>query len=223
MTKNVSRLLLAATSLAAAWACPAPAAERNLQQTEQQCHDYSIGADAQIAACTPLISLYGDAIENTRIAAVTFLTRGTAYAIKGDRERAMADYREAIRRDSIPLDAGMREPLLLNDRCWARAIAMIDLDAALADCNEALKLRPDFSPARDSRAFLHLKRGELKDAIADYDAVLKESPQNYYSMFGRGVARVRSGDRAGGNAEIAAAVAAQKGLREEFAAYGVTP
>jgi tetratricopeptide (TPR) repeat protein len=199
------------------------AAQLNFQETEQRCHDYTIGADAQIAACTPLIGLYGDAVENTGLSALTFLTRGTAYGVKGDRERAMADYREAVRRDSIPLDTGTLEPLLLNDRCWARTIAMIELDAALADCNEALMLRPEFTPARDSRAFLHFKRGEFRDALADYEAVLKAMPMNYYSMFGRGITKLRLGDSAGGNADIAAAVVAEKGIREEFAAYGVNP
>jgi hypothetical protein len=81
---------------------------------------------------------------------------------------------------------------------------------------------PDFMPARDSRAFLHLKRGEFREALTDYEVVLKDAPMNYYSMFGRGVTKLRLGDRAG-NADIAAAVAAEKGLKEEFAAYGVTP
>lgn len=215
--------LLYAAAVLTAWTPSLFAAQLSLQETEQRCHDYTIGADAQIAACTPLIRLYGDSIENTGISALTFLARGTAYAVKGDRERAAADYREAIRRDSIPLDAGMKEPLLLNDRCWARAIAMIDLDAALADCNEALRLRPDFTPARDSRAFLHLKRGHFRDALADYDAVLKEMPMNYYSLFGRGITKLRLGDRTGGNADITAAVSSEKGIKEEFAAYGVTP
>jgi tetratricopeptide (TPR) repeat protein len=219
----MKRVLFAAAALSAAWVPSLFAAQFNLQETEQRCHDYTIGADAQIAACTPLIRLYGEAIENAGLSAVTFLTRGTAYSVKGDRDRAMADYKEAIRRDSIPLDAGTREPILLNDRCWARAIAMIDLDAALADCNEALRLRPEFTPARDSRAFLNLKRGVFRDALTDYDAVLKEMPMNSYSLYGRGVTKLRLGDRAGGNADIATAVAAEKGIRQEFAAYGVTP
>lgn len=215
-------LFAAAAWIAVAQISSLSAAQLNYQETEQRCHDYTINPDTQIAACTSLLGLYGNAVENTGLSALTYLGRGTAYAKKGDRERAMTDYREAIRRDSIPLDSGMRDVLLLNDRCWARAIAMIELDAALADCNEALKAMPDFMPARDSRAFLHLKRGEFREALTDYEVVLKDAPMNYYSMFGRGVTKLRLGDRTG-NADIAAAVAAEKGLKEEFAAYGVTP
>jgi hypothetical protein len=86
-----------------------------------------------------------------------------------------------------------------------------------------LRLRPGFAAALDSRAFLQLKRGNTQEALADYEAVLKESPNDSYSIFGRGVAKLRLGDTAGGNADIAAAVGMEKGLREEFAAYGLLP
>lgn len=205
------------------WATGGQAAERGPAEFLQQCSDYLVPADEQITGCTQLIASYGQDISTLGVRGVAYLARGTAHARKGERDSATADYREAIRLDSILLDGGAMEPLLYNDRCWARAIAMIDLDAALADCNTALRLVPGFSAALDSRAFLHLRREQFRDAIADYDAVLKDSPMNFYSLFGRGVAKLRLGDSTGGNADLSAAVAAQAGIREEFAAYGVTP
>jgi tetratricopeptide (TPR) repeat protein len=199
------------------------AADVNPRDLERGCHDYTATAASQIAACTPLIPLYGDKIETIGIKALAHLARATAYARSGDQARAAADYREAIRLDTIPIEAGSMEALLYNDRCWVRAIAMIELDLALADCNAAIRLRPNFTAALDSRAFLHLKRGDYKEALADYDAALKDSPMDAYSIFGRGVAKLRSGDMAGGNADIEAAVALERGLREEMAAYGVMP
>jgi tetratricopeptide (TPR) repeat protein len=215
--------VVAAIALALPFSLHAAERPPTPQEMEARCGDYTIAADDQIAACTRLLPLYGDNIANIGVRAVAMLSRGAAHARKGDKELALADYKEAIRLDSQPLDKGATEPLLFNDRCWARAVAMIELDAALADCNQALKLRSGFTPALDSRAFLRLRQGRYKDAITDYDAVIKDVPKDPYSLFGRGVAKLKSGDRAGGDADIAAAVALQKGMREEFAAYGVMP
>jgi tetratricopeptide (TPR) repeat protein len=51
-----------------------------------------------------------------------------------------------------------------------------DLQAALKDCNEALRLRPNFVDALDSRGLVNLKSGQTKNAIADFDAALKINP-----------------------------------------------
>jgi tetratricopeptide (TPR) repeat protein len=212
-------------ALAALLACAHPvfAADANPADLERRCHDYTLSASDQAASCTQLIPFYGDAIERLGVKALAYLARGTAYRRNGDAMRAETDFRETIRLDSIPLDAGSKEALLYNDRCWARAIAGFETELAFADCNEAIMLRPNFTAALDSRAFLQLKRGQYREALTDYDAVLKESPKDPYSLFGRGITKLKSGDATGGNADITAANALQPGLREEFAAYGVTP
>lgn len=192
------------------------------QQIERSCHDYALPAPEQVSACTTLIGLYGDATAARGLLALAYLARGTAHVRTGDRALAQPDYLEAIRLDSIPIDSGERDVPLYNDRCWARAVAMIDLDAALADCNEALRMRPDFVPALDSRAFVHMRGGRFREAITDYDAAIKGIPLDPYSLFGRGIAKMRVGDTAGGQADIAASKAVQD-VTAEFAAYGLTP
>jgi len=201
-------------------ATPAPQADP--QQVERSCHDYALLATEQVEACTALIGLYGSATANRGLLALAYLARGTAHMRSGDRTRAEPDYREAIRLDSIPIDSGEREVPVYNDRCWARAVAMMDLDAALADCNEALRLRPDFVPALDSRAFVHMRGGRFQEAIADYDAALKGSPRDPYSLYGRGIAKMRVGDAEGARADIAASKDVQD-VAPEFSAYGFTP
>jgi tetratricopeptide (TPR) repeat protein len=143
-----------------------------------------------------------------------FSNRGIAWRHKGDFERAVADYDEAIRLDP-------REPDYWNNRCWARATANRDLQQALADCNEALRLKPDEANTMDSRAFVYLRLDRLDEAIADYDAVLKINPKLPASLYGRGLARLRKGDTANGDADVGAAKAMQAGVAEEFARYGV--
>jgi regulator of sirC expression with transglutaminase-like and TPR domain len=60
-------------------------------------------------------------------------------------------------------------------------------------------------------------------AIADYEAALKVDPKQAASLFGRGVARLRMGDVAGGNADIAAAIAIDNTIAERLAKRGVVP
>jgi len=199
---------------------PAPLADP--QQIERSCHNYGMPAPNQIEACTSLIGLYGDVTANRGLLALAYLARGTAHLRAGEQALAQPDYLEAIRLDSLPIDSGERDVTLYNDRCWARAVGMIDLDAALADCNEALRLRPDFVPALDSRAFVHMRGGRFREAITDYDAAIKGIPQDPYSLYGRGIAKIRTGDTAGGRADIEASKAVQD-VTAEFTAYGLTP
>ena len=212
-------LALFASALAAPLT-PAHAAPLNPQEVERRCNDYTIAPAQQIASCTSILGLYGIAAGNQGLAAVAHLARGTAYARSGDMARAAGDYREAIRIDGLAI-AGQKDAVFYNDRCWARSVAMIELDTALTDCNEALRLMPGFAAALDSRAFLHLKQGQFREAIADYDAALKAIPKDPYSLYGRGIAKSRLGDSAGAKADIAAGTSLQKGIVEEFAAYGV--
>ena len=147
--------------------------------------------------------------------ALTYNNRGAAYVADGDFDRAIADFNEAIR-----LDPKYAEPF--NQRCYVLAITG-QAQQALADCDESMRLRPfDDADALDSRGFAHLKRGEFDSAIVDYDAALKHHPTTASSLYGRGVAKLRNGDRAGGGADIAAAKAIQADIADQFSRIGVT-
>jgi hypothetical protein len=58
-------------------------------------------------------------------------------------------------------------PLGFDGRCWARALAGVDLDAALADCNRAIELSRYDAIAYQDRAIVWFKRGELSKVIFD--------------------------------------------------------
>lgn len=91
----------------------------------------------------------------------------------------------------------------------------------MADCNEALRLRPSDASTLDSRGFAHLKAGQLDAAIVDYEAALKADPKLYTSLYGRGVARSRKGDKPGGESDIASAKALRSNVADDFAKWGV--
>ena len=108
-------------------------------------------------------------------------------------------------------------------RCWVRAISPGQTQQALADCNAALKIKPDAADVLDTRGFVYLKLGQTDNAIKDYDAALKLDQKLAGSLYGRGLAKTRKGDRNGGTADIAAAKAIKSDIAEEFARYGLRP
>jgi len=86
------------------------------------CGSDTLSADAALAACTRLIAsgrYFGAGL------AIAFTNRGRAYEKKGDHDRAIADYSEAIRLN--PKDA-----MAFNNRGVAYK-AKGDLDRATAD------------------------------------------------------------------------------------------
>lgn len=143
-----------------------------------------------------------------------FHSRGYAYYRTDKFDDAIADFSQVIRLD--PLDASA-----LNGRCWLRAIVGRDLQGALEDCDESLRLRANDAQTLDSRGFTCLKLGQFNHAIADYNAALALQPNQAESLFGRGAAKLKKGDTQAGSADIAEAKARDPGITQEFAKYGV--
>jgi tetratricopeptide (TPR) repeat protein/predicted aspartyl protease len=109
---------------------------------------------------------------------------------------------------------------LLNARCFARALANVDLDLALADCNRAIRegARADWL---DSRGLVYFRKGSFAAAISDYDAALKTNPRQVWSLFMRGLAKIALGQADAGKADQVAARAIEPDISDEVAAYGI--
>jgi tetratricopeptide (TPR) repeat protein len=113
-------------------------------------------------------------------------------------------------------------PVLLNNRCWLRALWGKDLPVALVDCDLSLKEKQ--APATlDSRGLVYFRLGRFDDAIADYDSALKLHPQLPSSLFGRGMAKLRSGAKDAAAVDLAAARQVDPKVEVQFADYGVKP
>ena len=97
--------------------------------------------------------------------------RAAAFYWKGDHARAIADYDQLI-------DLHPRKATAWQRRCWVRAVANIDLDRAIADCNESLKLVPNNAATLKSRAKAFLKKGDYVRAISDYEKLSTLQPDN---------------------------------------------
>ena len=141
--------------------------------------------------------------------------RGWIYSELGQHQRAMQDLDKVV---SLKPNA-----YTYNLRCWARATWGEQLDAALADCNESLKLKPDYAAAFDSRAFVHYRRGEYGLAVGDASGALSINLKLAPSRYVRGLARLREGNEKDGDADIAAAKKLDPKIADEYVGYGVKP
>jgi tetratricopeptide (TPR) repeat protein len=113
--------------------------------------------------------------------------------------------------------------VVLNDVCWARAMTGERLEVALAECDEALRVSPDYSPALDSRCFVRFRMGAFANAIADCDAALKGNSDLATALYVRGLAKNRLGYSAAGGQDLAAAERLDDKIADTFAAHGVSP
>jgi tetratricopeptide (TPR) repeat protein len=134
------------------------------------------------------------------------------------------DYADAIAQfEAIIADKTTDEMRVaaLNGRCWDKALAKQELDKALADCNQALRIEPRNPDVLDSRALVHLRRGEIDLALADYDAAIKAQPPTAITLYARAAARLKKGLKADSDADIVAARKLDPRIDERAKAEGV--
>jgi hypothetical protein len=140
----------------------------------------------------------------------SYFKRGRTYAIRHAYALALPDFDAVVKLHP--------DGETYNNRCWARA-ALGDLQDALKDCDEALRLKPGLAIAFDSRGLVDLKLGRNADAIRDYSASIDKDPRSVSSLFGRGLATRRSGGD--GSVDLDLAKSMDLNIGREFASYGV--
>ncbi len=140
--------------------------------------------------------------------------RALAYQASGKRDLALEDFSTLIARHKDNAD-------YLNTRCWFRATGGKMLQEALADCDAALKLKPDSAQVLDSRGFVRLRLGQYDGAIEDYNAALRLRPLQPTSLLGRSIAERRRGEQGAAEKDLAAARGIDPKVEAEFAGYGL--
>lgn len=143
-----------------------------------------------------------------------FFNRGYARFANAEYQKAIADYTSAI-------DLDENFGLAYNNRCLTRAIVGQELLRALADCDVALRLMPLNLDVRDTRGFIYLKLGDPALALNEYNAALEKDPNRATALFGRGLARISTGDIRGGEGDQAAARTINPEVDKQFAVYGL--
>ena len=172
--------------------------------------------DERIAACTRAITAGTLSTPNL---AITFSNRGFEWRAKGDQDRAIADYTEAIRLnpqfanafdnrgnawrakgDTDRAIADYTEAIRLNPQdadffinrgnAWR---AKGDPDRAIADYTEAIRLNPRLTVAYNNRGVAYRAKGDLDRAIADCTEAIRLNPQYANAFFNRGIAKFFKG------------------------------
>lgn len=142
---------------------------------------------------------------------------GSVYSDLGDYPEAIAEL-DAWLSD---LPSGANGAFGFNNRCWARAAWNHDLDKALADCDQALKLQPHNLSFLDSRAMTYLRLGRFDEAIRAYDSILRQQPKEAWPLYCRGIAKLKAGKIAEGHADMTAATGISPGVAERARRYGL--
>ena len=134
-------------------------------------------ADQRINGCSSIIQ---SGRETRRNLAIAYYSRGLAYYDKGDDDRAIADYNEAIRLDPKSAYAYSNRGLAYDHKG--------DLDRAIADYNEAIRLDPKYALAYFNRGNAYYQKGDDDRAIADYNEAIRLDPKYAFAYNNRGTA-----------------------------------
>lgn len=180
--------------------------------------------------------------------------RARLYFAHGDFDAAMADLAASVTaaetrlqalRNRLPPNGVASSPeiaQLYNERCWMRAVAGRDLDAARRECDEAFRIiagRLDDLAASifDSRGLVGLRQGRNQDALEDYEiaarlrrpavsippAAPEAGARFAHALYGRGVAANRLGRTGEAQRDFEGAAHWDADVAATYSGYGVTP
>jgi len=217
---------------------------RRLVDLKKSC--FRGAGQAQIDACTRMIqskSFRGDALTDA------FFFRGSAYYLAGQYRQSVDDNTQVIARKSNFMGAysirglsylylqhpqlalqDFRKVIALTPKPDAgdftsRGLAYTQLKQykkAIADFDRGISLKPT-SVTYNNRGYCYFQLGQFKRAIEDYDRAIEMAPNSAGVLYIRGIAKLRSNDKTGGNADIAKAMALDPAIAKSYAAIGLKP
>lgn len=153
-----------------------------------------------------------------------YANRASLHALTGNYELAIGDLDRAIALNN----GGSILAFWLSERCFYKSMVG-RLSEALADCDRALSRQPDDAGALLYRGLIHLKSRDNAKALRDYEKIVQRGvptnpanlPLYHEALYGRGIARLRSGDLAGGEADMAATGQERPLFAAKFSQRGV--
>jgi tetratricopeptide (TPR) repeat protein len=111
---------------------------------------------------------------------------------------------QAAKDPFIP-EANVQNAGIYNDRGIAKQNKG-DLDGAMADYNQAIKLDPKLDVAYINRGNVKQKKGDLEGAMADYNQAITLNPKNVLAYRCRGDIKRKKGDLDGAIADYNRAI-----------------
>ena len=105
--------------------------------------------------------------------------KGNSAIVKGDYDKAIADFTDAIRLESQNAEAYSYRGFAY----WKKH----DYDLAIADCNDAIRLDPKLASAYRNRGGAHAEMGDGDLAFADLTEAIRLDPKDAKAYFWRGL------------------------------------
>ena len=109
------------------------------------------------------------------------------------------------------------------NRCRQRALAGLELDAALKDCDAALQVNTADEVAHHARGVVEFRLTNWTTALAEFNTVLSSRPNAAESLFMKGIIERRMGNTPSGDTDIAAAKVIDATVENSYARFGILP
>ncbi len=133
------------------------------------------------------IADFGTAIDVDPTSWEAYSHRGEARRLQGELGKAMADHDKAIALEANP-EAYVNRALAWGDQG--------NHDKAIADCGEAILLRPRYDLAYADRGRFRRLAGDLRGSLSDLDKAVELNPLSFRALSFRGETLLASGDSA---------------------------
>lgn len=127
-----------------------------------------------------------------------------ASMLLGIRNMELGNYDEAADDLERAIKQGGSQAQLLPDLCAALSRTARLADAAY-QCSRALQLNENSGPSLEARGYIYFQQGKFAEALADFSRAARIFPQNARYLYERGMAKLKTGDAAGGQKDIDAA------------------
>lgn len=163
---------------------------------------------------------YQQAIEDFDRAIATNPLDADAFNSRGTTRTALRQYEAAVRDFDESIRLNPDSALAYSNRCFARAM-LGDRAAALADCDAALQVDARSPAAFASRGFVNLLLKRYDRAAEDFGAELRRRPEDAFALYGRAVARYRSGDLKGADDDVVQATSLKPDIVDDMARLGI--
>ena len=165
------------------------AAGKTRDENEKRCADPTENSDVRIGACTVLIR---SRQKSTDYLATAYNDRGNGYKDKGDYDRAIQDFGQAI-------SLNPEFALAFYNRGNAYE-SKGEYDRAIRDLDQAIRLKSDDADAFYAlygRGYAYSAKGDYDRAIQDYDQAIRLEPYDANAFIVRGIANFLRANLAG--------------------------
>jgi tetratricopeptide (TPR) repeat protein len=135
------------------------------------------------------ISLWSNVLKNYPSLQIAYNNRGTEYLRRGDYDKAIFDYDQALRINPN----FFKKAYDLYDNRGSAYLMKGDYERAIADYDQALRIRPNDANSYHNRGTAYLYKGDPEKAIADFNKALEINPGYAETYFNKALACEKMG------------------------------